>query len=77
MQKVERRDNWNRYSDIACWITNSEIRLAYEGLARQALLYAAKFDPADVARATEIACRSQLAGPDGTACQRVTVGGGY
>jgi hypothetical protein len=45
---------YQRYSGIARGVTNSEIRLAYEGLARQALLYAAKLDPAAVANATEI-----------------------
>jgi hypothetical protein len=44
-----------RYSGVARGVTNSEIRLAYEGLARQALLYAAKLDPAAVANATAMA----------------------
>jgi hypothetical protein len=45
---------YHRYAGIACAVTNSDIRLAYEGLARQALLYAARLDPAAVAKATEI-----------------------
>src|SRR5437763_1837625 len=45
---------YQRYAGIGCEVTNSDIRLAYEGLGRQALLYAAKLDPAAVAKATEI-----------------------
>jgi hypothetical protein len=45
---------YQRYAGIACEVTNSDIRMAYEGLARQALLYAAKLDPAAVAKAREI-----------------------
>jgi hypothetical protein len=52
MQKVERRELYPRYAGIAAAVTNSNLRLAYEGLARQALLYAAKLDPAAVAKAT-------------------------
>jgi hypothetical protein len=45
---------YQRYCGIAYAATNSEIRLAYEGLARQALLCAAKLDPAAVANATAV-----------------------
>jgi hypothetical protein len=45
---------YQRYSGIAYAVTNSEIRLAYEGLARQALLCAAKLDPAAAANATAV-----------------------
>jgi hypothetical protein len=44
---------YQRYSAVARAVTNSEIRLAYEGLARQALLCATKLDP-DAANATAI-----------------------
>ena len=54
---------YQRYSGIACEVTNSDIRLAYEGLARQALLYAARLDPAAVPRTTEVTIPISARGP--------------
>jgi hypothetical protein len=47
----EQLELYQRYSGIARQVTNSQIRVAYESLARQALLQAAKIDPAAVANA--------------------------
>jgi hypothetical protein len=51
-QAQERLELYQRYSSVAREVTNSQIRAAYEGLARQALLHAAKLDPAAVANAS-------------------------
>jgi hypothetical protein len=54
---------YQRYSGIACEVTNSDIRLAYEGLARQALLCAAKLDPGAVSKTREITIPISARGP--------------
>ena len=54
-QATDKLELYQRYSGIARQVTDYQIRVAYEGLARQALLYAAKLDPAAVANATAMA----------------------
>lgn len=53
-QAKDKLELYLRYSRIARQVTNSQIRVAYEGLARQALLHAAELDPAAVANASAI-----------------------
>jgi hypothetical protein len=63
----EQLELYQRYSGIARAVANSDIRLAYEGLARQALLYAAKLDPAAMANATACETHVKSGGPDASA----------
>jgi hypothetical protein len=53
-QATDKLELYQRYSSIARQVTDYQIRVAYEGLARQALLHAAKLDPAAVANASAI-----------------------
>jgi hypothetical protein len=50
-QAKEQLELYQRYACIARQVTDSQIRMAYEGLAQRALRHAAKLDPAAVAAA--------------------------